>query len=246
MNLVVPDILPLTQLLICCLIIAGAAVLQVSTGMGFGMLASPLVALVAPELVPGSILIMGLVVATAGAWKERQNIVVEELKLGVIGRIIGSAFAFILLASLPNRDTFMIIFGIMILAAIALTAIGRPIAFNNKNLFGLSIVSGTMGTMTAVGAPPMALIYHRQPPAVVRPTLNAFFGAGSVLGIISLYLSGWLGWNDLLAAILFLPAMLIGIRIGGSFRHLSPRWLSRILLALSACAAILLIVRGIY
>ena len=39
-----------------------AAILQMTVGMGFGMLASPLIALVKPEIVPGTIMIMGLVV----------------------------------------------------------------------------------------------------------------------------------------------------------------------------------------
>ena len=127
------EIISLTQLLLCWGIVIFAAVLQVSVGMGFGMLASPLIALVAPELVPGSILVMGLVVAAAGTWKERRNIQLIEVKLGFGGRLIGSAIAMGLLFLIPDRDAFFVVFGVLILVAVLLTASGLKLNFNNRN-----------------------------------------------------------------------------------------------------------------
>ena len=239
------EVISLTQLLLCWGIVIFAAILQVSVGMGFGMLASPLIALVAPELVPGSILVMGLVVAAAGTWKERRNIELIEVKLGFGGRVIGSAMATGLLFLIPDRDAFFVVFGVLVLLAVLLTASGLKLAFNNRNLGLLSIVSGVMGTITAVGAPPMAIIYHGRDPKIVRPTLNAFFGAGAVLGIVSLGLTGWLSIHDFTAALLLLPAMVLGIAIGEPFKKLSASFLSHILLGLSGASALLLIVKGL-
>lgn len=235
----------LTDLVLCCSIVMIAAILQVSVGMGFGMLASPLIALVRPDFVPGSILLMGLVVAFAGAWRERSNISIVEMKLGVVGRVIGSIIAVLLLGMIASIDSFLVLFGTIMLVAVALSASGIQFEFNNKNLFGLSVVSGTMGTITAVGAPPMAIIYHDRNPAVVRPTLNAFFFANSVLGLIGLVAAGWLTWNDLVASIVFFPAMVLGILVSGPFKALPSQMLSRLLLALSGIASVTLIYRGL-
>lgn len=239
------DFLTFSELLLCCGVVIFASVLQVSIGMGFGMLASPLIALVKPELVPGSILAMGLFVAFSGAWQERKNILTQELKLGVGGRIIGSLMAFVLLLFIPDVESFFIVFGVVMLIAICMTAYGRKITFTDKNLLGLSVVSGLMGSITAVGAPPMAIIYHDRDPSIVRPTLNAFFFSGSVLGLVSLGFSGWISLQDFVAAIIFLPAMFFGILISAPFKKLPSRFMSMFLLGLSALASILLIFRGI-
>lgn len=235
----------LNQFVLCFGIVLVAAVLQMAIGMGFGMLASPLLALVKPEIVPGCVMLIGLVVAFSGAWRERQNIHLQEIKMGFGGRIVGSAMAFAILLYIANLDVFLIVFGTVMLMAVIMAASGVRIAFNDRNLFGLSVVSGLMGTITAVGAPPMAIIYHDRPPNIVRPTLNAFFGAGSVLGLMGLAASGWLHRDDFLAAILLLPALISGIYLSRYFQNLPALFLSRILLFLSGLASILLIFRGI-
>jgi len=239
------DSLTMTELLLCCGIVVFASVLQVSIGMGFGMLASPLIALVKPDLVPGSILAMGLFVAFSGAWRERRNISHNELKLGVVGRVIGSIMAFGLLIIIPNVESFLIVFGVLMLVAIGMAAFGQNITFTDKSLLNLSILSGLMGSITAVGAPPMALIYHDRDPSIVRPTLNAFFFSGSVLGLISLGFSGWISTQDFIAAMIFLPAMFIGILISAPFKKLPSGVLSKLLLGMSALASIMLIFRGL-
>lgn len=240
------DFLTMAELFLCFGIVVFASVLQVSIGMGFGMLAAPLIALVKPELVPGSILAMGLFVAFMGAWRERDNIVQHELKLGVTGRILGSLMAFGLLLLIPDVESFLIVFGVIMLIAIGMSAFGKNIKFSEKNLLWLSVVSGLMGSITAVGAPPMALIYHDRNPSIVRPTLNAFFFAGSVLGLISLGMSGWISTQDFIAAIIFIPAMFFGILVSAPFKGLSSKFLSKILLGLSALASLSLIYKGVF
>ncbi|MEM9330495.1 MAG: sulfite exporter TauE/SafE family protein [Pseudomonadota bacterium] len=239
------EYLTLTEFLLCCGVVTIASILQISVGMGFGMLASPLIALIKPEIVPGVVLTMGLLVAFSGAWRERNHISVNELKLGVGGRIIGSIIALVVLILIPDVNFFLILFGFVMMVAVLLTASGLRLMFNNKTLLNLSVVSGVMGTITAVGAPPMALIYHDRPPEVVRPTLNAFFGAGSVLGLVSLALSGWLSLNHIVIAVFLLPAMFIGIFAAEPFKSVPSIWLSRVLLSLSAAASLLLVLRGV-
>jgi len=239
------NLLSLEELLLCWCIVLIASVLQISAGMGFGMLASPLIALIKPELVPGSVLLMGIFVAVIGAWRERKNIVQEEIVAGVSGRMIGSAMAFVVLLLLPDIDAFMVLFGSVMLIAIFFTSVGLKIAFTIKNLFGLSILSGVMGSLTAVGAPPMALIYHGKPPSTIRPTLNAFFFSGCVLGLISLSSSGWFRLADMVVTVTFIPALLAGIFIASFMRDVSSKALSSFLLLLSAVVSILLIARGV-
>lgn len=245
MDILLTEILTPLQLAMCLVVILVGAILQVSVGMGFGMLTAPLIALINPELVPASILITGMFVAVCSAWRERWNINIEELKLGVAGRVLGSLTALVFLYFIVDKDSFLILFGALVLFAVILTASGLKIPFTRINLFNLSILSGLMGTITAVGAPPMAIIYHDRNPKIARPTLNAFFGAGSIFGIIGLGYSGWISINHLVIALIFLPAVFAGFLIAGKMKKQSSKWFSRILLSLSGLASVILIARGI-
>ncbi len=238
------EFITFNELLPCLLIVMFAAVVQMTIGMGFGMLASPLIALVKPEIVPGCIVLIGLSVAISGAWRERQNISFEELKMGIGGRVFGSMAALLILSQIKDLDMFLLVFGIIMLIAIAMTASGLKIAFTRSNLFGLSVVSGLMGSITAVGAPPMAIIYHQRPAEIVRPTLNAFFASGCILAIITLSLSGWFGTKDLAATILLFPSMIAGIYLSRFFRNIPAKLSANALLVLSASASIMLIIKS--
>ncbi len=161
---VLQDMLPsVVHMLIAMLVVFGAASLQISTGMGFGMISAPLLALLDPVFAPIPILMIGLVIAASGAWPERSNIVPAEIWTGFGGRCVGMLLAVGLLFMFTDRSAFMLLFGTVTLAAIAIRAFGRKVAFNLRNHAALSTVSGLMGTITSVGAPPMAILYYGQP-----------------------------------------------------------------------------------
>lgn len=238
------DFMTLNELVPCLIVVMFAAIVQMSVGMGFGMLASPVIALIKPEIVPGCIVLIGLTVALSGAWRERQNIAGNELAMGIGGRIVGSAFAFLILMQINDLRGFLLVFGILMLTAIAMTVSGLRIPFTDRNLFGLSIISGLMGSITAVGAPPMAIIYHERSPDIIRPTLNAFFASGCILAMIALSLSGWFGIVDLVATLVLFPAMFLGIYLSRYVTGLPAKFTSNSLLLLSASASIMLIVKS--
>ena len=236
---------PLSQLLACCAIVGIAAYVQVSVGMGFGTMSAPLIAAMDPSLVPVSIMIMGLVVSTIGAWRERSNIVPKEVKLGFTGRIAGMLVALGVLSFLPDQDTFALIFGIFVLLGIGLTVSGWRVPFTDTNLLGLSVLSGLMGTITSVGAPPMALAYLNRPPHIVRPTLNAFFGIGCAISLTGLGLAGWVELKDMtLAAVLLLP-MMVGIAFAKKHQIQKSSVLTNFMLAVTTLAALSLVWRGL-
>lgn len=239
------DMPDLQTLLVAEVIVAAAAILQAAIGMGFGMLAAPLLAVLDPSLVPGAMIQIGVLTALLGAVRERTRISWPEWRIGFVGRIMGAAAAGILLTQIQDRALFSLVFGSLILVAVGLTFSGWKIPFTDRNLFGLSIFSGLMGTITSVGAPPMALIYQSRDVIAARPTLNALFASGSVIAIPALALTGWLSWRDTVIAVLLIPGMLLGFRLA---RYVMKYVDSRFRLAalgLSFAAAVILIGRGV-
>lgn len=235
--------LPLLALALAIVIFAST--LQASVGMGFGMVAAPLLALIDPLLSPVPILMVGTVVAVWGAWQERGNIAGEEIVAGVGGRIIGSSMALLLLLVFSDERSFYVLFGVLILIAVILTALGRPVAFTLANHWKLSTLSGLMGTITSVGAPPMAILYRGQRPDKVRPTLNALFFTGCTVGLTSMGLAGRLAMMHLVLSAIILPGVVAGIWLARYFRTDSAKKLSGVMLIVSGAAAAGLILKGL-
>lgn len=232
-------VVPILAIVFC------AAIVQVELGMGFGLTAAPLLALIDPHLVPAPALFLGLATATWGAWRERPAIHWNEVATGVIGRIAGVFVATLVLANLADRRTFMLVFGVFIALAVLLSVAGWRLAFSRVSLIAMSIVSGVMGTLTSVGAPPLAMVYQSRPAREARPTLAAFFSIGCAISLAGLYLSGWAGLGDLALAAIMAPAMLAGLASERIVRGRFDRRYRPALLAVSAAAAAILIGRGL-
>lgn len=233
-------------LLIICVVVMAAAIVQVGLGMGFGLTSAPLLAVIDPVLVPAPTLLLGLVTAFWGAWSERDAIVWSEVRLGVIARGTGSIVAGLVLIRLTDRDTFSLVFGLLIAFAVLLVISGRRIPFNRITLSVVSVVSGFMGTITSVGAPPLALVYQGRPATTSRPTLAAFFTFGCAMSLVILFSSGWAGTGDLILALFMSVPMIAGLivarRLKGRFDRRYAWWLRGV----SAIAACILIYRGVY
>jgi len=245
MDLVAYTGLAAPWLAIVGLIIVAAAIVQLGLGMGFGLTAAPLLALIDPELVPGPTLVLGMLSATWGALVERDAIRWSEVGIGTIGRTAGAAAAAGVLSVLADPRSFTLVFGLMVALAVAMSAVGRRIAFTLPRLVGMSALSGLMATITSVGAPPLALIYQDRPAGEARPTLAAFFAIGCVIAFASLWLSGHAGPRDVALAGLMLPPMLAGIVVARSLRGRFDRRYRPALLGVSGLAAVLLIARGL-
>jgi uncharacterized protein len=227
------------------LIIVAAAIVQLGLGMGFGLTAAPLLALIDPELVPAPTLILGMLSSGWGAIGERQAIAWNEVGVGSIGRVAGVVAATGVLTVLSGGRGFSIAFGLMVGLAVAMSLYGRRIAFNRRTLIGMSTLSGLMATITSVGAPPLALMYQHRPAAEARPTLAAFFALGCLFSLAGLALSGHAGFRDVVLAGLMLPPMLAGIVMARGLRGRFDRRYRPALLTVAGVAAALLVLRGI-
>lgn len=227
------------------MIVFFAAIVQIVLGMGFGLTAAPLLALLDPALVPAPILALGVFTAGWGAWRERDGIRWPEVGLGTVGRFVGVLAGTAVLALVSDTDTFLLVFGLMIGLAVALSASGLKLPFNRLSLLAMCWISGLMGTITSVGAPPLALIYQHRQVGHARPTMSAFFSLGCLLSLAGLFASGWAGAEQLLLAAMLAPAMLAGLFAAGRLRGRFDARFRPLLLAISGTAAVMLVLRGL-
>ena len=236
---------PLWILAAGSLVVVCGAVIQSSIGMGFGLTVAPVLAVLDRDLVPGPILVLGFFTAGAGALREWRHVNGGEVGIGLAGRMIGAVIATWVIAVLPDRSMFSPVFGVTILAMLVLAIAGWRMSFTMANLAAMGWISGLTGTITGVGAPPLAMVYQDRAALAARPTLNAFFSIGSLMSLILLVLAGLSGPDDVIVALVFLPAMVLGLNLARIARPYVDHRFRLAMWSVSGIAALILIGRAI-
>lgn len=233
-----------STLLIAALVTIVAAVVQASIGSGFGMIAAPVLFLLSPDLVPGVIITLAGIVTGLTAWHEIPDINRPATVTALAGRLPGALLAGWLISVMPV-NAFTGLFGVMIILAVVFNIAGIVVRPTSPVIFGAGFASGVMGTVTSVGAPPLALIFQAFGGAGMRATMSATLLVGALISISALVLFGAYGLRDLLTALVLAPAAVVGFLIS---RPLAL-WLDRTywrpaVYAVSAAAAVLCVVQA--
>jgi uncharacterized membrane protein YfcA len=219
------------------------ATLQGSVGFGLGLFSVPLLVLIDPRFVPGPLLFSSIALTVLLTHRERAAVLFKDIKWAVGGRLLGIVAAAAALELVPGRQ-IGILFGILVLAAVGLSASGWRLAVTPKSLFGAGILSGFMGTAVSIGGPPMALLYQHETGARIRGTLSAFFLIGVSLSLVGLHVIGRFGWAEVLIALSLVPGILLGFAVSRRLTHVLDRGhVRRAVLVVSAASALAVLVR---
>ena len=202
--------LDLSVWLVVSVIVFAAAIVQGALGMGFGQVAASLLILVAPSFVPATVIMMGMVVSMMGAAHGYRKVNVREMSVALIGRIIGGVLAGHVMLLLIDSKAWSLLFAGMILLAVFISLVTLKVMPTNFTLFSAGTLSGFMGTITSIGAPPIGIVYQNVPGAEARATMNAFFALGTIASLATLWVYGIAGWSDVARAISLAPGFLAG------------------------------------
>lgn len=222
--------------------VTAGACAQGAIGFGLGLLAAPILAILDPDLVPGPLLLAASALTVMVAIRERGQLDLQGVKWAVIGRIPGSAVGALAVATLPH-DALLVVFAVLVLAAVALSVGGWRVEPAPTTLFAAGATSGLMGSITSIGGPPMAIVYQHRSGPELRATLALYFVFGSLLSVGLLTAVGEMGLSDVGAGLLLMPPVVGGFVASRSLaRWLDSGLLRPVLLAFSACAAVLVLV----
>ncbi|MBV0910789.1 TSUP family transporter [Rhodobacteraceae bacterium ASV31] len=218
--------------------------LQRLAGQGFGMVAAPLMALVAPAFLPATILLIGFVVGVGSTVVDTSSIARRELPAGFAGRILGAGIAAWIAASVAQPEVFAVIIAGGVYLGIALSLLGVRVPIVGATLFSAGAVAGVMGTLTGVGAPPMALLYQNEERRRSAAMQNVFFAFGMVVSIGALGLAGLIGVRHLAFAAALVPFALVGLRAARPLsRRMARQSIRPYALAFAGTAATILVVK---
>lgn len=202
--------------------VAFSAWIQGSVGFGYALVSAPLLALVAPQMVPGPIMLSSLLLSLASAIREHHSIDRRGVSIALLGRVPGVALGAAALAWL-STETMSVVFGAVVLLAVALSVSGLRLPLTVTTLLGTGFLSGVMGTMTSIGGPPIALVYQDAEGPELRATLNTYFALGSAMSIPALWLAGHFGREQFVDGMLLLPATAVGFAFSGASRSYLDR-----------------------
>ncbi|MGE0219636.1 sulfite exporter TauE/SafE family protein [Mycolicibacterium sp.] len=220
-----------------------ASALQASIGFGIGMFAAPIVALVDPAMIPGTLIMVATLVTLMVVVREREAIDLHGTGWALLGRVPGTVAGALLLAFLPHRALAILLAGV-VLGGVVLTSSGWIPAPRRRNVVLAGATSGLLGTATAIGGPPMALVWQRNSGPALRGTMSGFFLVGSLLSLVMLGLTGAVDGHTWWAFAVLVPAAVAGYLLSRALnRYLSPQRLRWLAIGVSAAGAVLLIAR---
>jgi uncharacterized membrane protein YfcA len=236
---------PLTaiELLAACAVVTIGSMLQGAVGFGLGLFSVPILALIDPSLVPGPLLFCGLVLTILMAYRERKAMDVSGLKWGLVGRLLGTLVAVVVLTNVPKKEMTLTL-GALVLFAVALSASGLHVNPTTWTLLGAGTLSGFMGTTSTIGGPPIALLYQNAPGARLRSTLSSYFALGTTISLLALAAAGRFGRYEFWSALALLPGVLIGFLLSARTLSLLDRGYTRAaVLTVSVVSGVIVILR---
>lgn len=227
-------------------IVVIGAVLQGSVGFGMGPFCAPLLILLNPEFIPGPLLLTALFLTVLMFHREKHAVKMQEVKWAVVGRVGGSVLGAFILTLIP-RDSLSLFFGIMILLAVIILISGLRPALTIKNLIGTGMLSGFMGTAAAIGGAPIALLYQHKKGPQIRGTLSGIFIVGTIIAVLSLLVVGKFRVNELLFAMVMIPAVILGFFISNkTFPLLDQGFMRPVILVISIGTSVFIIVKSLF
>lgn len=227
-------------------VVFGAAVAQGVGGVGFAMFAAPVAALFFPQLAPGPLLTLGGFISLLTALRERAAIDWPAVSYALAGRAVGTLIAIYAMARFAPQ-ALGVLFACMILIAVALSMAGLRFSATPGRVSGAGVASGIMGTMTSVGAPPIAIVLQHAAPPRLRATLGMVLFLGSIFSLAMLALAKrYTGYHAGLALSLA-PFLLAGFAVSNRLRTLlPPRAVRGVLLAACAMGAVGVLVKSFW
>ncbi|MEI6860008.1 MAG: sulfite exporter TauE/SafE family protein [Shewanella sp.] len=234
-----------TTLVLASVIIFCGALTQSLIGFGLAIVASPLLYIIEPELVPAPIIIMGFSISLLTLFRERSALEFNGLQYALLGRIPGGFLGTGLLIFAPQPILGLAISAI-VATAVILSLLKFNLTVNRKSLFGAGVISGVFGNIAAIGGPPLAILLSGKDARQFRASLSAFFVFSSMIALSILAITGLLNTKHIWLSLLLLPSVILGYLVAGRLiGHIDKDKIRSVTLILCSISATLLAIKSL-
>lgn len=220
------------------------ATIQGSLGFGMNLVTVPALAIVLPDALPVTVIVLGVPMSIAMLRHERHALDRTGVGWIVAGRVPGTVAGAWVVAAVSTSLLQGIAGGIVLCLVLASIAM-PPVAVRRDTQIGAGMVSGLTGTAAGIGGPPLALLYQHHPGPTMRSTLAAAFMFGTVISLITLTVAGQVALDQVLLGAGLTPLVVLGLTTGRRLHGALDRgWLRPAVLAFAALTAVLAIVHA--
>jgi len=221
-----------------------AAALHSTVGFGFALISVPLLSLLNPLFAPVPQLFVVWPLTVAIVWRERHAVEVRSTLWIFAGRVPG-AFVGVALLKLLSSAKLDMLMSLMVFAG-ALVVVSRgTFRRTPARELGAGIASGTMAMVSAIGGPPIALLYRNDEGPTVRANLGLVFAIGLTITITVRAAAGEVSWDEVAIAAALLPAVWLGLRASRRLiPHVDGPRLRNAIVLVAIGAAVMLFARG--
>ena len=204
-----------SELILLNLAIALAGIVQASAGLGFAMVANPLLALINIAYLPGPMLFANLFLSSAILWREGPSLDRREMPPLLLGLLVGTALGALILTQIA-ADQLGVVFGVIIIGAVVLSLFSPVLPLTRRNILLGATGGGITGIVAAMHAPPLVMLYQREAPAKIRATFATLFVVGCTMAMVGLWFAGKFGMAHVWMGVSLLPGIVVGF-IAGRF-----------------------------
>lgn len=234
----------ISTLVYCAIALAAGCFVQSTVGFGMAIVAAPIVYFFEPRFVPGTITLVGLVLALINMWQYRAQLSFRGLGAAFVGRVPGTIAAGGLLLYI-SAESLALVLGAGVLLAVVISLLKVRIKPTPKALFWAGFASGLMGTSTSIGGPPMALVLQHAEAGKLRANLAGYFAFSCVLSLVALTATGHFSWWHFKYGMMIMPApILASIFAYRIQRFIKAEWLRYALLVLCSVSGVIAIWQG--
>jgi len=221
-----------------------AAALHSTVGFGFALLTVPLLSLLNPLFAPVPQLLVVFPLTLAIVLRERHAVEVRSTLWIFAGRVPGALIGVALLKLLSSA-ALDVLMSLMVILGVGIVVSRGAFRRTATREFGAGVASGTMAMVSAIGGPPIALLYRNDAGPTVRANLGLVFAIGLCITISVRAVAGEVSWDEVVIGAALLPAVGLGLRASRSLipRIDGPR-LRNIIVVVAGAAAVLLLARG--
>ena len=231
------------EIVLLVAVVTAAGCVQASIGFGMALIAAPILVMIDPRLVPGPLIASAFVLVLLVAIRDRSHVDYGTVRFSMVGNAVG-AFTGAAVVALLDPRSYAILFGLLVLLGVALSAMGLRIAVSRGLALGAGLLGGFMSATSSIGGPPMALVYQHEGAERFRGTLSAYFVFSTVVSVAALAWFGRFGWQELRLAGILIPGQIVGFALSFPMtRVLRGHSIRPFILGLSSLAAIVLLVR---
>lgn len=187
-----------------------AAIIQGAIGIGFAVLSVPVLSLVDPALAPVPQLLLSLPLTLSMAFRERHAIHLRSMVWVLAGRFPGAYLGSFLLGIASARSLDLMI-GVVVIGGTIIFSTNLNVRRTPVTQFVVGVVAGVTGLISAIGGPPVALLYRDARGPELRANLAAIFALGVILSIITRAIGAQITEKDLWLTLILSPALALGI-----------------------------------